>query len=119
MTPYGSHAKMSNTGFVMFVRISLMLAPYSTVSRVGRTDTQICGRIDIGMNLALQKRSNHENIGVAGRTNCPVKGMRRPRVYEVTMKSFPSSPGDSQVYKQARATIPRKRYCPSPCHVKG
>ena len=50
MTPYGSHAMTSRKGLVHRVRRSEMLAPYRTDSRVGRTETQMCGRQLLGIN---------------------------------------------------------------------
>ena len=42
---------MSRTGWVNLVRMSEMLAPYSTDSRVGNRDTEMGGRYEPGMNL--------------------------------------------------------------------
>jgi hypothetical protein len=111
---------MSRTGFVIRVRISEMFAPYSTDSSVGSTETQICeGRIASGVYLEDQYSTNQENIGVAGRMNCEVKGIKRPVTYAATMRSLPITPGEPIYDRFAIAKAASARYCPSLRHVNG
>ena len=78
-TPYGSQARTSRTGLVYLVCRSEILAPYNTDSSAGRRLTWIFGLCDVGMKRAEKNRMSQEKTGVAGRTNCEVRGMSMAR----------------------------------------
>jgi hypothetical protein len=58
---------MSRNGWVNRVRISEMLAPYRTDSKVGRRDTDIGGRYATGTNRAEKNVITQLKIGRAGK----------------------------------------------------
>ena len=67
MTPYESQAGTSRTGCVKRVRISEILAPYRTDSRVGRTETEMRGRYSTGMKREEKNVRTHVRMGRAGK----------------------------------------------------
>jgi hypothetical protein len=88
MTPYGNHARTSRTGLVYRVRISEIFPPYSTDSRVGRSDTEIGGLHPVGMNREEKNVMTQASTGVAGRRNWPVNGIIMPVAYNIGMSSL-------------------------------
>lgn len=79
---------MSRIGCVNRVRMSDILAPYNTDSRVGRRDTEMVGRQWGGMNLEEYQLSTQLSTGVAGRKNWLVSGISSAVPYSMGMASF-------------------------------
>jgi len=79
---------MSRTGCVKRVRMSEMLAPYNTDSRVGRRDTDIDGRQAGGRNRDEYHVISQTKTGVAGIKNWLVNGMRSAIVYKIGIASL-------------------------------
>jgi hypothetical protein len=74
---------MSRMGCVNLVRMSEMLAPYNTDSRVGKINTDIVGLYAEGMYLDEYHVKIQLNTGVAGTKNWLVNGMRRAMMYRM------------------------------------
>jgi len=70
------------------VRMSEMLAPYNTDSRVGRRDTDIAGRHAGGRKREEYHVISQTKTGVAGMKNWLVNGMSSAIVYKVGIASL-------------------------------
>jgi hypothetical protein len=82
--------------------MSEMLAPYNTVSRVGRIVTEIGGRRTAGKKREAKYVSIHASTGIAGSKNWLVSGIRRPRMNRKGIVSF-NAKGSSMIYSQKAA----------------
>jgi len=91
------------------VRMSEMLAPYNTDSRVGRRDTDIVGRHAEGMYLDEYQARIQLNTGVAGTKNWLVKGMRSAVAYRMGMASLYGYAGSCIKVIQNAASVMWKR----------